>query len=236
MKYITIGLLWSTLFILSCGNSEKNDSNSTSAAENEEVSSCFGKYLNQMDQMLTKADIQKHYQGDLTQAELDYDTISSPKYSAVIYSWKGDEDRTERKTYKGKDYGPKWYKIGIGKLHFYDEDVKSPIDVFNRTYRTMTAEEKAKAQEEISKELNKKTENEQTKKTAKKVTGSIIPQIKFDPVAGVGDAAVWDYMDDCLKVLKGKAIFDVIVDVSDNHEEDVKLAKALAKEVLSKCN
>lgn len=232
-----ITLFFLSLFIVSCGsNGDQSSTASTVSKEAEGASSsCYNKYTDNLDEMLTKEEILKHYKGNLDHAEMDYDTIMSSKYSSVMYSWNGNEDRTERIVLNGNDYGPKPYQIGIGSLDFYSEDEDFPIRKFKNTHHTMTKEDMEKASEAINRELNKVTDNEQTKKTSKTIGKSIISKIKFDPIEGVGDAAVWDYLDGALTLLKGRAIFSVTVDVSDDHAVDLALAKNLAMEVLAKC-
>lgn len=228
-----IVILCLSFFTISCGSSTGNPAAASEDAESEIASSCFTKYADNLDEMLTKKDILKHYKADFEKAEIDYDTIMSSKYSSVMYSWDGAESRTERFVVNGNDYGPKSNQIGVGSLDFYDDEF--PIKEFEAIHHTMTEEDMANARKAINKELGKVTDNEQTKKTGKKVGKSIMSKIKFDTIEGVGDAAVWDYFDGCLTVLKGRAVFSITVDVSDDHAVDLELAKKLANEVLAKC-
>lgn len=60
--------------------------------------------------------------------------------------------------------------------------------------------------------------------------------ITFKDITGVGDAASWRIKEKELTVLVGKITFQVSVEVSNNDDENIELAKKLAAEVLAKCN
>lgn len=197
--------------------------------------SCFEQYKTNLMKMLTKSEIASVYKGDMEGAELDsYKTEEYSAYGYYTYSWPGNSDRSERMIVNGSDYGAKDYTIGVGYLDFYDEDTKFIVKQFKNTY-DLTDAKKAKAKKAINKELEKNGVDSKTKGTSESITKSIIPDLKFTPVEDIGDAAVWSYSDNRLIVLKGRVKFRVIVDISDNHQEDVDLAKKLARIILQKC-
>lgn len=195
---------------------------------------CFEQYKTNFDKMLTKDEILAQYPVDFDKAELT--SSASKKYSPYnenIYYWDGDPNRAERLVVMGKDMGSKSYGIGVRYLDFYDEDEEFPVKRFTATH-SLTEEDKAKAREALDKEADKEG-SATSKKTKKKVANSIISGIKFTPVDGVGDAAVWDHQSGSLVVLKGRATFEVLVDVSDDHDKNLDLAKKFAKTILAKC-
>lgn len=213
-------------------DSLRNLEASNSTAEN---TACFEQYKTELMTMLTKEEIASVYQGDLAEAELKSDVKDKYSRSASYkYYWPGDPDRSERLISNGRDLGPINYKIGAGDLVFYSDDAKFIIKRFKSTY-DLTDAKKAKAREAINKELEKSGADPKTKNTSKSISNSIIPELKFTPVEGIGDAAIWSHLHSSLIVLKGRTKFTVFVDVSDNHQEDVDLAKKLAKIILDKC-
>ena len=214
------------------GSENLEASNTTTTSDN---TACFEQYKTDLMKMLTKEEIQSVYKGDMSEAKLKSNIRDKYSSSADYkYIWDGDPNRTERIMANGSDYGPMNYRIGVGDLDFYSDDNEYVIQGFKSTY-DLTDAEKAKAKEAINKELEKSGVDTKTINTSKSITKSIIPELKFTPVEGIGDAAVWGHLHSGLIVLKGRATFTVFVDVSDNHEEDVALAKKLAQIILDKC-
>lgn len=214
--------------------SETLEASNTTATTSDNTT-CFEQYKTDLMKMLTKDEIQSVYQGDMSEAKLKSNIRD--KYSPTAdykYLWDGDPDRTERIMANGSDYGPMSYRIGVGDLDFYNENTKFVIKRFQSTY-DLTDAKKAAAKEAINKELEKSGVDTKTKNTSKSIANSIIPELKFTPVEGIGDAAVWDHLHSGLIVLKGRTRFTVKVDVSDDHQEDVALAKKLAQIILDKC-
>lgn len=212
--------------------SKEIEVNTTNSSES---TACFEQFKTELMKMLTKDEIESAYQVDLADAELKSDIRDKYSPSASYkYYWPGDPDRSERLLSNGRDLGPINYKIGAGDLEFYKEDSKYIIRQFKNGY-DLTDAKKAKAKEAINRELEKSGVDTKTKNTSKSISNSIIPELKFTPVEGIGDAAVWSHLHSSLIVLKGRTKFTVFVDVSDNHEEDIDLAKKLAKIILDKC-
>lgn len=232
---IPLGILFS--IAISCNDNPKTTlpTDHEEAAMNTEATSCFERYSTQYDKLLTKADISKQYPIDFAKAEKEYDTTNtSPSYEEMVYSWPSERTRTLE--VMGNQYTlPVDNKIGVGSIRFFSEDEKFPLKRFKSMY-DLSDVEKENAQKSIAKEVDKHGElDKPSKKTAKKLTGSILSNMKFTPVNGVGDAAVWDYMESGLIVLKGRTRFTVFVDVGTDHKKDVALAKELAKSILAKC-
>lgn len=231
--FLSIAVL---LFVMNaCKSDNKDPQENENGISNMETTSCFERYSTKYDKLLTKADISKQYPVDFSKAEKEYDTTNTPSsYEEMVYSWPSKRTRTMEVL--GRKYTlPVDNKIGMGSIRFFSEDEKYPINRFTSMY-DLSDTEKEKAKESIDKEVDKKEQlDKQSKKTAKKLTGSILSNMKFSPVEGVGDAAVWDYMESSLIVLKGRTRFTVIVDVGTNHQEEVNLAKKLAKSIMEKC-
>jgi len=214
-------------------NSENKDFNDSIASSDN--TACFEKYKTDLMKMLTKDEIASVYQGDMSKAELKSNIKEKYRRSADYkYYWPGDPDRVERIMSNGRDLGPNNYLIGAGDLEFYKEDSKFIVKNFKNTY-DLTDAKKAAAKKAINKELEKNGVDNKTKNTSKSISNSIIPELKFSPVEGIGDAAVWSHLHSALIVLKGRTKFTVFVDISDNHKEDVDMAKKLAQLILDKC-
>lgn len=198
-------------------------------------SSCFEKYVGKLDKMLTKEDILFLYPSVSGKTEYKYSRIGPVEYHSCMYQW--DSERTfVTKVGSREVQVPKPNKIGIGSLSFYADRIKDPLAYFKNAHRTPTVEEKAEMQKRMKEKMEEKGLTTSQKETGTNLTVSLSDQISFTTIGGLGDAAVWDHMDNSLVILAGRAKFKVYVEISGNVEENQGLAIKLAKRILAKCD
>lgn len=115
------------------------------------------------------------------------------------------------------------YTVGISAMKVYDKG-EDYHKLFSQSHQNMSDEEKEEHTENIS---------EGTGETGEAVTGSMMKELNFTEVEGVGDAAAWDHLGGALNVLIGNFQFSVQVDYSyEDNNKNIEKAKALAMDVL----
>lgn len=210
-----------------CGSSA--DSASTQAG------TCLQQHTGKLDTLLTKQDIAPYAENATEEMETDYDKEYAHEIS---YSWPSDRTRTMEVS--GNEFTiPMSNIISLGGIKtyterdYYDRDENDPVKRFQRAHHNLTAEEKAKARAAIKKEMQNKGET--AGKLADSIMGATSSKNTFKPVAGVGDAAVWDRQAKRLVVLTGETEFRVHVGVSDETEKNQAVAKKVAQSILADC-
>ncbi len=227
-------LLCMSLFMILCSRNKGQKPNKNIEAASISMSSnCFKQYEGHLDKLLTKKNILKYYDFGTSNVEAIYEKKYAPRgYQICVYEW---ESSTRTTTIPQIDLEvPATNRIGVGYLNFYPADEEFPVKTFTATYH-LTDAEKKKAQEAIAEVLDEQTKGQNRQHTATTMANKFVQKTKFEPIQDIGDAAVWDYLNSSLKVLKGRAYFDVIVNISDDVEENQTLAKKLADAVLAKC-
>jgi len=208
---------------------------------NNQAQNCLLSYQDKYDQLLPLAAIQKHYKGDMGKAKKEYRVNTTPKYrnhDTYAYSWPSDRTRTMK--LMGKDMTvPVSNRIGltwVGDDMFKIAKKKSDVESFRFFYRNLTQQELDEAFGQAEKQVQNKTNATKEQKAAGMgMAKEMAAATKFENVAGVGEAAVWELGDNELIVLFKGYTFQVIADVSKDKATNLELAKKLAAEVLVKC-
>lgn len=225
------------------GNDSSKESSTKSGKQAVKSGQCILSYQEHLGDLLTQDLISKHFpEIDFANSEVIDDGSSiSPKYAIYGYSWEAPGGATRQMKAGSTTINvPVYYSITFGKIAPYVikdyEKEKDPINNFKNRYRTLTKEELAKAKEAINKQINKEEElTASQKEMASGLGGGIASRIKFEPVEGVGDAAVWDFMDKGMKVLVGSTVFFVSAKVSEDVATNQAITKALAKDLIQQC-
>lgn len=187
-----------------------------------------------LDALLTKQDITAYVKSSAEGVKADYDK----KYSHEIsYKWPSDRTRTMRVSDRSVMMSvPNIVTLGGVKTYterdYYARDENDPVKRFQRAHHNLTVEEKAKARAAMKEEMQKK--GKKAGKLADAIIGSS-SKITLDPVADVGDAAVWDRQAERLVVLTGETEFRVRAAVSGKTEKNQAVAKTLAQSILADC-
>lgn len=185
----------------------------------------------QLERLLTPDIIRKFYAVDFNNVEIeDNQFYGSPEYYTYQFTWVGDKDREARVSLHGVDYGPKCYKIGVGKVERYPDN---PLSIFKEYHYNPTTREMAKARKAV---YGTNKIKEQFYKEVGILNVTSASDNRYISVANVGDAAYWDNLDGGLDVLTGGVKFQVVVDVCDYLNENQKLARRLANEIIARAN
>ncbi|MFC5410922.1 hypothetical protein ACFPMF_16500 [Larkinella bovis] len=198
---------------------------------------CILGYQTKMDQLLPLAIIQKHYKGDLSNAELKY-RKSDPKYAkrdTYEYIWKSG--RIRKMTVAGRQMEvPDDNRIGLAWINEVDtKRYPDPVTYFKSFYRTATEAEKQQAAALIDKKLKENGATKTGQAAGNAVGNTLISTQGYETIVGVGDAAAWDLTSSQLVVLKGRTTFKVTALTGTDVKANQELAKKLAAEVLTSC-
>ncbi len=225
--------LWILLLLFACNTRSPNieASPSKGLAVN---SSCFDKYADKLDELLTKNEILSVYPTVSALAEYQYSKVGPVDYHICQYEWQSDRSYM-MKVGQQEIVVPRPNKIGVGFLRTYNESIKDPLVYFNNAHRTPTKEEMAEYEKMAKKQMDKKGLTEGEQKIGKEITTPFLEKISFTTIDGLGDAAAWDHMESALAILVGRIEFKIFVEISEDVNQNQELAIKLAKIVLAKC-
>jgi ribosomal protein S24E len=121
------------------------------------------------------------------------------------------------------------FEVGVRNLKIYD-DAEKALKLFNQSHTVPEKEDVGKVNEEIDNESKALTE--EGKELGKDMVGGIAANLKFDKIDGIGTIAYWDYLDNKLDVLYGTIQIGIVMHISEDHNENVEAAKALAQDII----
>lgn len=234
------------LLFISCGGGDGGGSGTTmSSRAAKDIASCFQAFEYDYRKMITEEDVWKHASlSDASLLEVTYEESRiSPEYNDYVLKWPSDRPDMITKVSAGgismefphEDEN----KVSIDRLDFYSTDAQAALSSFNQIYAQHTEEEYKEMEERIERGHQDKSEEEREQmKGFLKARASL----SFEPLSDLGTAAYWEremaqgnYLGVNLYVLSGTVTFRVKVKVSDDDDENVRVAKLLAQEVLNKC-
>lgn len=237
-------LPFAILILASCGGSEQSaDSTETEATTKSSGESCLWAMGDAPEQLLTMEEAVSIT--GLAAEDIDQD--ANPKYQNVQYGWKSgrmkeldmgakkipmeanDFIAVNVKQLTEKKLNPKWNK---------DNNPLTPMEYFDKFHAGVNADAKETIQEEIDKQ------NPDNAEGAKKVVGMMKFE-GFQEYDDLGDKAHSEVnasgekaaglRQTELTFLHGNVVVIVVVDVSDDDEEDRVLAEKIARAVVAKC-
>ncbi len=218
--------------IISCGSKEGGSTEQTEQETNlgaENASDCIGNHFVAMDGLFTLDMVVSEVNLPKDQAKVEYSKPGkNMNYHTLTYSWEGTRKR-EMKVGERTIEAPRKDLVTISGFETME------ITRFKEVYRTLSAEEKEKAKEELNKELEKREASDATKKLSDDVGGDLIKGQVYEDVPGVGTTALWHAGHGQLLVLSGTSKFVIFVDVYDDVEENKNKSIALAKAVIDGC-
>ncbi|SFT15971.1 hypothetical protein [Sphingobacterium wenxiniae] len=207
---------------------------------------CFEDFDYDYSKMLTKADVLKHVSvSDPDALEVNFkESRSSKKHNEYSITWASDRpDMVMEVKAGGTSVSlPQADNniVAVEQLEFKRGDAEKELSAFDRAYGQLSEQEYREMEERIDQQQADKSEEE------RKVMKSMIrarENMKFHPVANVGSGAYWEreefrkqYFGTNLYVLAGTVQFRIKVKVSNDDEENARIAALLAQEVLAKCN
>jgi hypothetical protein len=233
------------LILASCGSSSEQSADSTESKASTESSghSCLWEMGDAPEQLLTMEEA-----ASLTGvAAEDLEQDANPKYQNVQYNWNSgrkaefniggkkmpmdanDFVAVNVKQLTEKKLNPKWNK---------DNDPLTPMEYFDKFHAGVAEGAKEAIQEEIDKQ------NPENAEGAKKVVGMMKFE-GFQEYDNIGDKAhsevnasgekATGLRQTELTFLHGDVVVIVVVDISEDDEEDRVLAEKIAKAVAAKC-
>jgi hypothetical protein len=248
----TIALLG--LALTSCQSEEAVETNDNSNVSEETTTvntSKFEELAIEPCNLLTEEMVTSRY--GVSSAQLELSNYSSKKgklswTAYCTYSWKKPnfeeiQKRTQEKMMEAMTSGDSKnamsvamdieksnFEIGVTNLKIYD-DAEKALKLFNQSHTVPEKKDIEKLNEAIDAESSDKI-TEEGKEVGKDMVGGIAANLKFDKVDGVGTIAYWDHMGNKLDVLHGTIQIGILMHISENHEENVAAAKALALEIM----
>ncbi|MEP2773687.1 MAG: hypothetical protein ABJH05_16155 [Fulvivirga sp.] len=235
-------IILSSIFLLACSSKSNEDKTSVANHDNQETS-CLADIAvdNSLENMISMTDVAALINTSSDLITYEESKSSSSKYSTIQFKWQPEEERLMRIVVKAGDReivseNPVKNQVNVGNLEVLKAD--DPGKYFKRTYGPQSDEEKAKAKERVDRASETSDEvDKQSAETIKKM----VDARNVNVVENIGDQAYWDtnavsgveYLN--LRVLHKNVMFKVTTDVSAKTEEDLELAKEVAKVVIANC-
>lgn len=233
--------------LAACDNSDQSDSENNAQDSTEEISvlfrtrekSCLEDYQAEPWSLFSLDEIAKF--ANLSASE---GTMAEPMkvknlaHRAAGYKW--DSDRTltvkvgEREVSVSESD-----KVTLGRFTILDaEKIKgSYVEHFKNQYKKLTAEEQAQFDQAFARQLE--NESDLTKGIGKGFAG-LSNQIDYKNIDGIGQAANWETnprsSDGLLHVLHKNMTFVVVVNLSDDSDYNLEVAKKIAAATIEKCD
>lgn len=246
MKELLIALM--TVTILSCGNNtSNNETDDTSADQNTIGNSCLSELAekNDIEKMISKEQVASIVGISADKIAFEENKSSRAEYSTVRFEWEPEQERTMTMEMKVGDRTvsqtlPLQNGINVGNIDVIgNKKDQSALEYFNSTYGPKTKEEKEQAIERIDRAQETSDQvNEKSaaviKSMAGKLTSSKVDGIGNSAFGSVNNAKGMIYYN--LKVLHGDTMFEITTDVSEDSDEDIRISKAIAQQIIDNCN
>lgn len=237
IKLGTITVL--AFMVTSCGESVSNSGSTTTDPKNSKVVSCFEAFDYDLEKFLTKEDVLVHVD-PAKHSEVKHEKVGeSGQYASLTYQYKSDRTITLTMGSISQEV-PDRNTFAIKGVSFYNGSEEEALANFETSYKKISDAELNTINERLEKEYADKPKEqlEQAKKFAQ-----ARKNLAYEPVAGLGTAAYWHSVTVAgintgvdLKVLVGTMEFNILVKVSADNAENLKVAKALAEAVIKKCS
>ena len=169
---------------------------------------------------------------------------STQDYLSCKFSWPSDRTMTVSVGDRSMTV-PIENSVGIGFIKILTEEkLKSRgkdnyVHWFEDHHKNVTEEDMKSLEGDVDKKLEEEGLGEESKKAAKSIM-KMASNFTFTPVEGIGDMASYETNPKTssitLDVLHGEVIFGTTVDISEDREKNLEVAKAISKEILKNCN
>lgn len=163
-------------------------------------------------------------------------TDRKDQYGNAYYFWKSDRPEVQSPVSE-HIFLPDDNFVGISNLSAYNSEMKSAeiLDAFDRAYKVLSDEELAQIEENLNQHLEGKSDEER-----KSVEGLVEARQNstFQEIENMGDLAYWKFNLENggeLVTLYGNEKFSIHVKINHNADENLRIAKNIAKKVLEKC-
>jgi len=238
-------VLLAAVALSSCFSHEKPEGGeglSNTRVDPEAVEKCFSEFDYDYSKILSKADVLKVISAQKSRlVHVTYDAQPISKhYNHCTYTWPSDRPEMILNIAGHHVKMEDKNSIQIGMLSISNLTEEQALTAFEMKYKFLTRQEIHEMQQRMGASYagERKAELQQAKlflQTRK--------DVNFNYLGDVGTAAYWrDVITSGvnhgieLYVLAGKVEFKLAVKTSNSREENVRMAKRLAKIILAKCN
>nr|WP_297785936.1 hypothetical protein [uncultured Allomuricauda sp.] len=246
MKQIVFVLI--TITLLGCGNkTPKNKADDTSSNQKSINSSCLSDLIekNEIEKMINKEQVASIVGISVDNIEFEENKSSRAANSTVLFKWEPMQERTMTMEVKVGDRTisqtvPLKNSINIGRIDLIgNKKNQSALEYFDYTYGPKTKQEKEQTKSKI--DQAQETSDQVNKKSAEALK-SMVDKQTSNKVSGIGSSAFGSVQKASgmiyynLKVLHGDTMFEITTDVSDDSDEDIRIAKEIAQQIINNCN
>ena len=245
MNRITVSLIFISFLFTSCSESENNtqaqDTTKKASVESRtQEKSCLEEYQAEPWKLFSLEEI-----AQFTNLPASEGTMQEPmktkklSYRAVRYKWDTGRTMIFKSKHTGEMKIPVSDDLTIGSFTILDsEKIKgSFVDHFKNKYRKPTAEEQAQFDAAFARQLEK--ESDLTKDVGKGFAG-LAKLIDYLNIDGIGDAASWETNpkspDGLLHVLHKNMTFVIAINMNDDRDYNLGIAKTIAVAIVEKCD
>lgn len=239
-------LLFTLITLISCSSDSKKEESETISITNQPAS-CLNELVenNEIEKMIQLEQVSDIVQVAVVEIEVEENKSKSSKYSTVRYLWEPAQKRTVDMEIKAGDRTinqtvPVKSGFNVGNIEILKvKEDRTPLEYFDMLYGPKTTEEK----EQMKKGVDKaRSESDKVDEKSSEMIKSMVDKQNSSPVDGVGNRAFGSTKNVngmgfyTLRVLHGGTKFEVSTDVSDDPEEDERIAKEVAIQIIQNCD
>lgn len=227
-----------TILAASCGDSA-SDAGSSSSGNDQKVVACYQAFDYDLEKFLSKEDVLQHIPAAMHSELKQEQTGGKNRYASLTYKYKSDRMVTLTMGSISQEV-PDFNTISLNSVDFYESDAAEALEKFETMYKKLSDAELNTMIENLEKSYADKPK-EQLEQAKKFVEAR--KNLNYEPVAGLGTAAYWQAVSSAginigveVKVLVGTMEFTVLAKMSADNSENLKVATAVAKDILKKCS
>jgi hypothetical protein len=251
LKVLNMKSLYSFLLVFllfACGSQDASAPDAKTEADSRATGghSCLADLVegNEIEKMISAEQIAELAGVLSPEVEVEPNKSSTAQYSTIKYSWEPEEERTFTLEMKVGDRtisqsGPLKNSVDVGMIEIIEAvGDRSPLEIFDLTYgpKTQAQKEKDKAAVDRAQESS-----DQVDESSAEVIKAMVDKFKTTKVEDTGTRAYGSVQKASgmvyynLYVLHENTMFEVTTDVSDDTEEDARMAKLVAQRIVANC-
>lgn len=240
--------LFSLLISIACGSEANSKANTLASEASTKVEkSCLAQKAEIPCSLLSIDEISSLSGAPVADIEMEepHEVIKTANYMFCSFTWPSDRMKKIEMLSLSTEV-PVDNTIQLGGVLVLNDKVlnkygqeKTRVEYFEDYYTNSTDEENKKAKEMMDKGVE---ENEDLSSSEKDLASKILDmasKFSFSPVSGVGEMASWEVTQNqsggSLIILHGNVIFKIMVNISDENEPNLSMAKKLAETILDQC-
>lgn len=234
--YLSTISIFFGLVISSCSDNNTTANNKGQQAAKLEKKGCLSNKFKSYEEMLTLDDIASIHQIDKNKVKVN-SSGGLDVYGSTYYNWESNRPAIPHPSNPAFVL-PDNNSIGITNLNQYENfsTMDEIVSNFEFAYKELSDEDLKYINENVEKEMAGKSKED--KKNAESLMNARKEQ-GYNKVEGLGNSAYWRFHNKNggnLVVLHHDESFKIDIKISDNPEENLNIAKALANKILLKCD